>query len=73
MLVNVCLDNIFRITLHFVAKPGIVVQHHKPECHAEKLVHCVQCQGLSEGLYNQNMTTFVVSSKVLVSLQPNLV
>ena len=27
------------------------MQHHKAECHAEKLVLCVQCQGHSEGLY----------------------
>ena len=45
------------------------MQHHKQE----KLVHCVQCEGHSEGLYNQNMTISVVSSKLLVSLQPNLV
>ena len=32
------------------------MQHHEPECHAEKLVHCLQCQGYSEGLYNQNIT-----------------
>ena len=57
----------------FVTKHGIVMQHHKPKCHAEKLVHCVQCQGHSEGLYNQNMSISVVSSKLLVSLQPNLV
>ena len=48
------------------------MQHHKPKCHAEKLVHCVQCQGHSEGLYNQSMTISVVSSKLLVGLQPNL-
>ena len=36
----------------------MVMQHHKPECRAEKLVLCVQCQGHSEGLYNQNMTIF---------------
>ena len=51
----------------------MVMQHHKLECHAEKLVHCVQCQGHSEGLYDQNMTVSVVSSKLLVRLQPNLV
>ena len=56
----------------FVAKPGMVMQHHKPECHAEKLVHCVECKGHIEGLYNQNMAISVVSSKLLVSLQPNL-
>ena len=31
MLVNVCSDNIFWTTEHFVTKPGMVVQHHKPE------------------------------------------
>ena len=64
MLVNVC-------PVSFVIKPGIVMQHHKLECHAEKLVHCVQHQGHSEGLCNQNMTISVVSSKMLVHLQPN--
>ena len=39
----------------------------------KKLIHCLQGQGHSEGLYNQNMTISVVSSKLLVSLQPNLV
>ena len=57
----------------FFTKPGRVMQHPKPECHAEKLVHCVQCQGHSEGLYNQNVTISVVSSELLVRLQPNLV
>ena len=52
MSVNVCPDDIFGITEHFVIKPGMVIQHHKPECHAEKLIQCVQCQGHSEGLYN---------------------
>ena len=44
----------------------MVMQHHKPKCGAEKIVHCVQCQGHSEGLYNQTMTISVVSSKLLV-------
>ena len=52
---------------------GMVIQHYKPERHAEELVHCVQCQGQSKGLYNQNMTISVVSSNPLVRLQPNLV
>ena len=51
----------------------MVMQHHKPECPAEKLIHCIQCQGHSEGLYNQNITISVVSSELLVRLQPNLV
>ena len=49
------------------------MQHHKPECHAEKLVHYVQCQGHSKGLYYQNMTISVVASKLLVGLQSNLI
>ena len=73
MSVNVCLDDIFWITDHFVTKPGMVMQRHRPECHAEKLVYCVQCQGHKEGLYNQNMTISVVCSRLLVSLQLNLV
>ena len=73
MLVNVCPDDIFLTSEHFVTKPGMVVQHHKPKCHAEKLVHCFQCQGHSEGLCYQNMTISVVSSEMLVGLQPNLV
>ena len=47
----------------------MVMQHHKPECRIEKLVHCVQCEGHSKGLYNQNRTISVVSSKLLVGLQ----
>ena len=71
--VNVCPDDIFWTAEYFVAKPGMVMRHHKPECHVEKLVHCFQCQGHSEGLYNQNMTIFTVSSKLLIRLQPNLI
>ena len=44
----------------------MVMQHHKAESHAEKLVHCVHCQGHGKGLYNQNMTIPVVSSKLPV-------
>ena len=51
----------------------MVRQHHKQEYQAEILVHCLQCQGDSEGLYNQNMIISAVSSKVLIYLQPNLV
>ena len=48
------------------------MQHHEAECQAEKLVYSVQRQGHSEGLYNQNMTILIISSKLLVRLQPNL-
>ena len=54
-------------------KLGIVVYYHEAVCHAEKLVHYLQCQGHSDGLYNQNMTICTVSAKLLVCLQPNLV
>ena len=47
MLVNVCPDDIFSTTQHLVTKLGMIMQHHKPECHAEKLVQYVQCQGHS--------------------------
>ena len=73
MLKNVCPDSIICATEHFVTKPGMIMQHHEPECHAEKLVHCVQCQGHNEGLYNQNMTISVVPLKLWVSLQPKLI
>ena len=51
----------------------MVVYYHEAMCHAEKLVHHLQCQGHSKGLYNQNMTIFTVSPKLLVRLQPDLV
>ena len=47
----------------------MLMQHHEPECHAEKLVHCFQCQGHSMGLYHQNMTISAISSELLVNLQ----
>ena len=71
-IVSECLSQLYILNQeHFVTKLGMVLQHHKPECQTEKLVHCVQCQGHSKGLYNQNMTISVVSSKLLV--QPNWV
>ena len=51
-----------------MTKLGIPMQHHESECLAEKLVHCLQCQGHSEGLYKQNMTISTLSSKLLVCL-----
>ena len=36
MSVNVCLDDIFWTTEHFVTKLGVVMQHHRPECSVEK-------------------------------------
>ena len=53
---------------YFGTKLVMVVYYHEAMCHAEKLVHYLQCQGHSEGLYNQNMTISIVSSKLLVGL-----
>ena len=38
----------------------MVVYYHEVMCHAEKLVHFLQCQGHSKGLCNQDMTISVV-------------
>ena len=51
----------------------MLVCYHEAVCPAEKLVHYLQCQGRSEGLHKQNMTVSIVSSKLLVRLQPNLI
>ena len=51
----------------------MVVYYQEVECQAEKLVHYLQCQGHSEGLYNWNTTISTISSKLWVRLQPNLV
>ena len=51
----------------------MVGYYHEATYRAEKLVHYLQCQGHSEGLYNQNMTIFTISYELLVHLQPNLV
>ena len=51
----------------------MVVYYYKSMRYAEKLVHYLQHQGHSKGLYNQNMTIFTVSSKLLIRLQPNLI
>ena len=52
-------------------KLGMVVYYHEAICHAAKLVRYLQCKGHNEGLYNQNMTIFTVSSKLQIQLQPN--
>ena len=64
---------LFNHFFFFFTKLGTVVQHHEPECDAQKLVHCLQCQGHSEGLDSQDMTISTLSSKLLVGLQPDLV
>ena len=84
---NICLNDIFSVCLivsaqyllnrstifFFLTNFGMVVYYHEVICHVEKLVHYLQCQGHSEGLYNQNMIIFTESCKLLVCLQPNLI
>ena len=36
--VSECQDDMFRTIEHFVTKPGMVMQHHRPEGHAETLI-----------------------------------
>ena len=51
----------------------MVVYFREAICRAEKLVHYLQSQGHSEGLYNQGMAVSTVCFKLLVRLHPNLV
>ena len=51
----------------------MVVYDHEAMCPVKKMVHYLQCQGHSKGLYDQYVTIFTISSKLLVHLQPNLV
>ena len=78
MSVNVCPD-IFCVSdqicsvspeplnlFFFFTKLCIVVYYHESICHEENLIHSLQCQGNSEGLHNQDVTIFTISSKLLV-------
>ena len=38
----------------------MVVYYQEAMCHAEKMVHYLECQGHSKGLYNQNMTFYCI-------------
>ena len=58
--------------LNCSTKCGMVVYYHKSVFHAEKLVHYHQCHGHSKGLYNQNITIFTLSSKLLVCFATKL-
>ena len=80
-----CLDDIFLVclimsaqyllnhaTIFLKTKLGIVVCY-RVNVSCGKISSYLQCQGHSGGLYNQNMTVFTISSKLLVHLQPSLV
>ena len=73
LCVQLCLDNISWTAQPYLTKLGMVVDYHEAGCHAERLVHCLPCQGHREGLYIQNRTIFTISSKLPVRLQPNSV
>ena len=51
--IRVCLDDISWTTEPFLTKLGMMVYYHMAVCRAEIFVHYLQCQGHSEGLYNQ--------------------
>ena len=63
----VCMIQISLTAQPFLTKLGMVVYYHGVECHAEKLVHYLQFQGHSKGLYNQNMTISTITSELLVN------
>ena len=73
MLVNVCPDNISSEPQNTLSPNMVCLYSIISQSVMQKNWSTVQCQGHSEGLYNQNMTISVVSSKQLVGLQPNLV
>ena len=60
MSTNVCPDDSSWAVQSFAVKLGMVVYYHELVCHEEKLVRCLQGQGYSKGLYNQNMTFFCI-------------
>ena len=83
MSIKVCPDDIFSVcpivstqynlncwTIFY--QTGMVVYYHEAMGRAEKLVLYFQDQRHSKGLYNKNITISVISSKVVVGLQPNL-
>ena len=51
--VNVYLDDISSAAEPSVSKLGLVMHYRGPECHARRLVCCLEVQGHSEGSYNQ--------------------
>ena len=71
MFINVCLDDIFWITEHFVAKRGMVMQHHKPECLQKNWFTVFNVKVITRACIIK--TSLFLSSKLLVRLQPNLV
>ena len=67
MIFSLCVDCVCSVSPELLSycltKLDMVVYFQEAVCQAEKLVHYLQCHGHSEGLYNQNMTIFTISSK----------
>ena len=51
----------------------MLVYYYEAKCLEQKLFNYLQCQGHSEGLYNQNMAISTITCVLLVRLQLNLV
>ena len=60
---------IFFIFIFFLNRTWYGGVLSRDDVYAQKLVHYLQCQGHSEGIYNQNMTIFTISFKLLVRVQ----
>ena len=43
----------------FLTRLGMVVYHHEVECHEQKLVHYLHCEGHSEGLWKAKYSYFL--------------
>ena len=46
---NMTISTVFQTAGPVATKLGLIVQHYKPECPAEKLDYCAQDQGHTEG------------------------
>ena len=54
--VNVCPDDIFQTTKHFVSKLVIVMHQYELKCHAKRMIRYFQGQDHCMSSYDQNMT-----------------
>ena len=69
-----CLSRSYLLNhLAFCPQTNIVMQYHKLECHAKRLICYFQGQGHSKGSYDQNMTVSTISAELLILLLSNLV
>ena len=57
----------------FLTKLDMMVSYHEEMCPAEKLVHCLQCQGHSEDSKCQSVFVWMISSEPQYILLPNLI